>query len=236
MQLDEGYSFGIGAFETIAIENKRAIFLDEHLERLNKALKFFGIYKIVEKNEINATVEKEGLHRAALKIMVSEQNTIITFRENPYNQNIYNRGFKLCYSEVLRNPTSSFTFYKTLNYGDSILEKRKCNKKGCDEPIFFNYKNEICEGATSNIFFVNKGCIITPAVSCGLLAGIMREYLIKKYDIIEETIKLESISNFDECFVTNSLMGIMPVVSFGDILFKQRCTADRLQQEYISLF
>ena len=35
--LDEGYSFGLGAFETIAVKDGKLIFLDRHLRRLDRA-------------------------------------------------------------------------------------------------------------------------------------------------------------------------------------------------------
>lgn len=34
IKLDEGFQFGLGAFETIAVEEGRPILLDRHLRRL----------------------------------------------------------------------------------------------------------------------------------------------------------------------------------------------------------
>ena len=45
-----------------------------------------------------------------------------------------------------------FTFHKTLNYGIIFQKKEKSKKLGYNEPIFLNSKNQITEGATSNIF------------------------------------------------------------------------------------
>ena len=41
IHLDEGYMFGLGAFETIAVESNHCVLLKEHLSRLQKAIKFF---------------------------------------------------------------------------------------------------------------------------------------------------------------------------------------------------
>ena len=38
---DEGYYFGLGAFETIAVEEGKPVFLEEHYQRLLQALQFF---------------------------------------------------------------------------------------------------------------------------------------------------------------------------------------------------
>ena len=42
IKLDEGFQFGLGAFETIAVEEGRPILLDRHLRRLERAAAFFG--------------------------------------------------------------------------------------------------------------------------------------------------------------------------------------------------
>ena len=36
--LDDGYSFGLGFFETIHIYKNKAVFLKEHLERINNSI------------------------------------------------------------------------------------------------------------------------------------------------------------------------------------------------------
>ena len=38
IELDEGYSFGLGLFETILFYKGKPIFLDEHLARINKSI------------------------------------------------------------------------------------------------------------------------------------------------------------------------------------------------------
>jgi len=232
MILDDGYFYGLGAFETIAIESGTPVFLPEHLTRLHKALDFLQINKTITPDMVKDAIHKEGISRGALKLTVSEQNTGITFRENPYTADSYKQGFRLRFCDTLRNDTSPFTYHKTLNYGDCILEKRKCTQTGHDEAIFLNHRGELCEGTTSNIFFLKDGHIHTPQLSCGLLPGILRAYLLQRYDITETAITAEEIPDFDECFVTNSLLGIMPVSSLGDMQFTESKMAMHLQAEY----
>ena len=40
IRLDEGFLFGMGAFETIAVEKGKPILLEKHIERLEKAADF----------------------------------------------------------------------------------------------------------------------------------------------------------------------------------------------------
>ena len=43
IRLDEGFLFGMGAFETIAVEKGKPILLEKHLERLEQAADFFKL-------------------------------------------------------------------------------------------------------------------------------------------------------------------------------------------------
>lgn len=212
---DDGYYFGIGAFETIAVENGMPQFLSQHYRRLLSALEFLNLtvdfHQIEEKVNLALTDKEMQKGRKVLKITVSEQNILVTTRNNNYQKCDYEKGFVTALSNVRRNETSPFTYHKTLNYGDCILEKRLAKKMGIQEPVFLNTKGQIAEGATTNVFFVKNQQLISPPVSCGMLPGIMREYLYSAYPIKEQIIMPEDIEKFDEMFLTNSLLGIMPV-------------------------
>ena len=124
------------------------------------------------------------------------------------------------------------TGHKTLNYGDCILEHRAAAAAGMDERIFLNMRGKLAEGTVSNLFLVSGGRIYTPALSCGLLPGVLRSYLLERYRVEEGEIDPRELENFDECFVTNSLMGVMPVQQLGERVFPSRETVDRLRSAY----
>lgn len=234
---DEGYYFGLGAFETIAVEKGRPILLEKHLNRLQKAADFLNI-SFSEKDVFDriqdALIQEEmQTGRKVIKVTLSEKNLTVTSRENTYTKEQYRKGFITDFSTVRRNETSPFTYHKTLNYGDCIHQKRLAGQRSIDEPIFLNTKGWIAEGACTNVFFVRKGTLYTPAKHCGLLPGIMRAYICDHYDVKKEELSPAYLSNFDEMFVTNSLLGIMPVVSLGEHRFPSRTVGDRLLQEYM---
>ena len=236
IELDEGYSFGLGLFETILLYKGKPIFLDEHLARINKSIVDLALnIDKLEKDDIFQYLNnnnKNTLEYEVLKIVLSEKNRLFLKREYTYTEKNYEKGFSLNISEVIRNESSIFTFHKTLNYGDNILEKRKSKKMGYDEPIFFNSKNQVTEGATSNIFVVVGDKIYTPKLSCGLLNGIVRQYIISNYDVIETEIDLEFLNNADEIFLTNSLFGIMPVNNLEKKIFKSKEISKEILSSY----
>ena len=235
IELDEGYSFGLGLFETILFYKGKPVFLDEHLARINKSITDLELkIEKLKKDEVFQYLNnnKNTLEYEVLKIVLSEKNRLFLKREYTYTEKDYQKGFSLNISKVRRNESSIFTFHKTLNYGDNILEKRKSKKLGYDEPIFLNNKNQITEGATSNIFVVVGDKIYTPKLSCGFLNGIVRQYIVSNYDVIESEIDLEFLNNTDEIFLTNSLFGIMPVNNLEKKIFKSQKISKNILQNY----
>ena len=232
LQLDEGYEFGLGIFTTMAVENGTAIFLKRHLGRLQNSLDFLQIKQKISAEWIEAYIEKNMFTQGALKVMLSEKNKSIATRENPYAAARYRRGFRLNICQTRKNESAVLTYHKSLNYADNILEKRKSLADGYDEPLFLNTKGEICEGATTNIFFVKEGIIYTPPKSSGLLPGIMRDSILENQNARECVILPDEISDFEECFVTNALLGIMPVETLGNCRFMKRDTAQKQLTKY----
>lgn len=120
-----------------------------------------------------------------------------------------------------------------LNCAVNVLEKRKFAQRGIDEPIFMNTEEYLAEGATTNIFSAKGNLLYTPDMKCGLLSGVMRNYIFENYTVRQDYIKMKDVESFDEMFLTNSLLGIMPVKRFNDINFKKTDFSKRLYAEYL---
>ncbi len=184
--------------------------------------------------------------KGVLKITVTEKNLLFTTRENPYTEQQFREGLRLRFSPVFRNETSPFTYFKTLNCGDNILVHRQIRKMGYDEAVFVNTKGEICEGSVSNVFFTRGNVVATPPATSGILRGTIRSWLLdpgKKWpadpeegtylEFREQTVRTEDLEKFTGMFITNSLMGIMPVTSLGRFRFPDRKAAEILRECYL---
>lgn len=231
--LDNGYFFGQGAFETILVKNKPC-FLNEHLSRLNESLKVLNINKKIEKNYVLENIEKIKLKNYALKISVSEKNIIFTTRNIPYSEQNYADGFTLKISNIRRNHHSHTTYIKSFNYSDNLIERKMAINEGYDEVIFLNNNNYICEGSATNLFFIINNTIYTPSIECGLLNGVVRQWIIKNYKVIEGKFKFDKIIKSDEIFVTNSLLGIMKVNSIETIKYNKCKILNNIRNDYES--
>jgi len=231
--LDDGYRFGMGAFETLSVKKGKAILLSYHIERLVKALDTLEIPmpKDFEERMAFHISQMDGPNDV-LRVAVSKDNTVWETRKNPYTKEQYARGFSLMLSDVRRNETSLLTGIKSLNQGDNVLQRRMALKKGFDEAVFLNFKEEFTEGSFSNLFFVAGKRIYTPAANCGLLEGTVRRWLVKMCDIEEICIHKEDLDSFQEVFITNSVMGVMPVTRLETLAFAERSVTNELMDLY----
>ena len=236
VRADDGFFFGIGAFETIAVSGRAPIFLDWHMERLGSTLRYLGVAfdRVDLEDRVRracAGLDAEG--EMALKLTVTERNRLVTFRENPYVATGERRGFACDYSAVQRSASSPLAQMKTLAYAENILEKRRARERGIDEPLFLNATGEVCEGAVSNIFAVIDGEIVTSPVSCGLLPGIMRRFAIEATGAAVRPFTPAELAGASEVFFTNSLMGAMPVRRIGESVFEPGRVVHAVDEAYV---
>jgi 4-amino-4-deoxychorismate lyase len=78
---------------------------------------------------------------------------------------------------------------------------------GADEVIFLNERDEICEGARTNLFVERDGLLLTPPLASGLLPGVFRESLLAQGRAREALLGLADLrENF---FLGNSLRGFL---------------------------
>lgn len=231
IEFDEGFAFGLGVFETIKIVEGQAFFLEKHLRRLQKGMDFFSFSHKISEKEIQQYVVGVEEKNFALKVMVSEKNFLFLKREDPYHNQKKEKGMKVLLSSVLRNSTSPMIYYKTLQYGDNILEKRKAKVEGYDEVIFLNERGFVTEGAVSNLFFLKGEKLYTPPIKDGLLAGTMREYLLEQYPVEEISISEKDLENFDACFLCNALMGVLWIESIGEISYQKTARMESIMRD-----
>lgn len=225
LDIEDGLLYGYGVFETILLKNKELIFLKEHYERLIKAVEKLKINMDLEFEKLNLYlclyIQKNSLENSILRITILKNlnsfDILITHRENKYKPSDYREGFKMEISEFKRNPNSILAGIKSVNYLENIYALREAKEVGSNEVLFLDCKNYVSEGATSNIFFIKDKVIYTPTKECGLLKGIIREKIIEIIDkdknlkLKQGFFSLDKLLQADEVFLTNSVIGIMPV-------------------------
>ena len=219
--------FGIGLFETVKVE-KYPIDLDLHMDRMFNSIKELNINiqysKEFLKNEILKYIDINGIENKALRLTVFDEGYNISIRDIPYNNETYEKGFKLIISPIKRGNSIIYK-HKTTNYYESIYSKRYANKRGFDDGLFVDTDGKILECSMSNIFFIKGNCIYTPSSNLPILNGIMKKRILDicgemNIPLVEKNIKVRDIADYDFVFVTNSLMNVMKVTQIEDIFYE----------------
>ena len=96
------------------------------------------------------------------------------------------------------------------------------------EGILSDNNGYLIEGTMTNIFFSRKNILYTPKIQESGINGIMRQVVIEKAKlffekIIFEDIRRKDLSLFEDMFITNSIIKIIPVKS---ILGKKFLTSE----------
>ncbi len=225
---DFGFQYGYGFFETIRSDKNGIKYLEEHILRFNNTWEvLFNTappdltweYIIKQVLEYNQLAEKI----AAIKIIATygnnqkpPLNNLLAVLARPYTHRLTKKkGINLgIYNDVRHTPIASF---KTLNYLYYFLAGQWASKNGYDEALVMNFDQTVSETNTANIVLLKKNKAILP-YSSYVLPGIMERSFCrflenKKYVILREKLHIKDLFCADHVFLTNSLMGVVPVIS-----------------------
>lgn len=219
IKYDKGFSFGMGAFETIAVREAIPFFLEAHMERLNKACDVLGFAMPIQKEDIIQYLTEHPLPNHALKVVVSEHNVVWENRENAYTEQDLRRGLHVAIAKIRRNQTSPYVQHKLTNYAENYMVRMQAKNQGYDEALFLNFDGNLAEGSASNFFMVRDGVVYTPPVKEGALPGIVRGRLLELGMAVENEIPYSDLETCSEVFLTNSLMGVMPIATVDQMQF-----------------
>jgi branched-subunit amino acid aminotransferase/4-amino-4-deoxychorismate lyase len=228
--LSDGFLFGQGVFETIRTHNGVALHLAAHHARLTASCAELGLDAPVAAPELSARITRllasVRLPNAAVKIVryreLNRTAELITARTLPYTGADYLRGFRLqTFRQGARD--GRITGHKTLNYLENLFARRTAQAAGFDEALFVTPADQVLEGAVSSVFIVKDGHAYTPALSSGILPGIARARVLKLVGperAHECSLTLADVLAADECFITNALLGVMPVCGIDTHKFR----------------
>lgn len=120
------------------------------------------------------------------------------------------------------NPEVAMTGAKTgslyPNSGRAIIEARG---RGFDNALMRDMNGNVAETASSNIFMVKDGVVMTPVPNGTFLSGITRSRVMtllrqNGFDVREVTLTVEDFKNADEIFTSGNYSKIVPVTRLDD--------------------
>jgi len=240
---DHGFLYGEGIYETLRTYHGRLFLFDRHMRRLRNSARLIELTVPFSDDElageIHATMAAAqlGENQAYVRVLLTrgvgelsydlratpEPSCVIIVKPlAPMPNETYENGVGVVLVDVVRNhPQSVNPMIKSNNLMNSALAAQQALKRGGFEAVMRNYRGELTEGATSNLFIVKNGRALTPPIECGLLPGITREFLFEVgqdagIDVREQVLRDDDLFGADEAFLTSTTRELVPIVTVNE--------------------
>ena len=229
---DEGFLYGNGIFETIRVQDGKIFRLAAHLERFARSWRYvFGTEApdLTWDAIITRVLERCGLTEgsAAVRILAAAgspaaphaMTLLVTARR--YVHRLAAAGRDGLYCIVYPHPRySHLSDHKTMNYLFYKMANDHAKRGGADEAIIMNPNGSVSESATANLFCIIDGKWYRPC-SEHTLPGTMEAAVISELEnrnlpVETRLLAADDLKKADQVFLTNALMGIVPVLRLDD--------------------
>lgn len=216
-------------YEVIRVKESTPIFLNQHLERLEKSINLLELVSpnmekirrmVVELLKANPIAEKNIRISLVYNSPKSTPDLLIYFIPSFYPSAIQRGlGVTVKVLHALRvNPNAKVENETLRSEADRIIKET-----GCFEVLLVNNDGFVTEGSRSNVFFLKNASIITPPLKM-VLGGITRQMIIdiaksSGIPIIESLVAIDEINSFNSVFITGTSPGLLPISKIDDICF-----------------
>jgi len=233
---DRGLRYGDGCFETMLYRHGHVQLWDRHFGRLMHGCERLKIQLDFDREILEQEIALlvEGIEEAIVRITVTRGSggsgyaypdaqsptRILGIRTDQRDHAKHQeQGVDICLCNTIMGRNPLLAGIKHLNRLEQVLARSEWADEFL-EGLLKNDVGDVIEGTMSNLFLVENGAVFTPFLDeCGV-AGVMRAELMQRMpemgiEVAEERISVERLLAADECFLTNSLIGIWPVRSIN---------------------
>jgi branched-chain amino acid aminotransferase len=240
---DHGFLYGEGVYETMRTYHGRPFLYDRHLRRLRNSARmilldvpFTDADLAAQIRDTMAAASLNGAE-AYIRVLLTRGIGELTYDPQATPQpsliiivkpqvdppaDVYDNGVRAVIVDIVRNhPQSVNPMIKSNNLMNSALAAQEAIRKGGFEGIMRNYRGELTECTTANLFVVSNGAALTPPLEAGLLPGITREFLFEigrdvGIDVREQVLRDDDLFAADEAFLTSTTREAVPIVKVDD--------------------
>lgn len=183
------------------ISQKKLLFENQHLERLQKASRYFTFPFDAE--DLRQKIEEEcqacDLHQDyRLRISLSKSGEIKIERQILLPLSSSFCQAKLCVQDAdLQHP---FTYFKTTHRPHLTM--------GNQEIIYHTADGKLLETSIGNLVLKMDGKLYTPPSQLGLLPGIYRQHLLESGQVEEKVLTLSDLKEADVIYACNAVRGL----------------------------
>ena len=237
--LDQGFRTGEGVFETLRAYGGHPFRLAQHLERAASGATRLG-FEIPPLDDlagaVHATVDANAGAGEDLAVRLTitpgpldphapwpmsplnQPTVVVTAHALQVSEAMYEHGVRAVTVPWLRELAE----VKSVSHLTASMARRQARAFGADEALLCDDVDHVVEGASSNVFAVVAGRIVTPALGTGLLAGVTRATVLEVagddgVPTAEAPLARTTVLGADELFLTASTRELVPVVRVDDV-------------------
>jgi branched-chain amino acid aminotransferase len=239
---DHGFLYGEGIYETMRTYDGRPFLYGRHMRRMRRSAGLIDLPLPFTDEElagrIRDTQAASGLSgEVYIRILVTRGIGELTYdpKATPTPSlviivkphvdpppEVYEKGVRVVLVDVVRNhPASVNPMIKSNNLMNSALAMQEALRQHAFEGVMRNYRGDLTECTTANLFIVKGGSALTPPLDAGLLPGITREFVFDvgtdvSVDVREQALRDTDLFGADEAFLTSTTRELVPIVTVGD--------------------
>jgi branched-chain amino acid aminotransferase len=240
---DRGLLFGDGVFDTLAVHDGVALWLEAHVNRLVRHANSIGM--VGNAHLIHAAIlncmtqfsQPDCIIRTTLTRGVTDRglwpttNTLPTLvcHATKLDRAVFGTPASLMVSSIARNETSPTSRIKSLNYLDHVLATREAHVAAVDDALFLNSRGQLACCTIGNVFILEGDQLLTPPQKDGALDGIIRAVLLdhppQGLRSIEASITLDRALKADSMLITNSVRLVRNVTQLNERIFTEAASS-----------
>lgn len=236
--MDRGFRYGMSVFESFAIQRGHVVFAEEHLIRLRRAGEAAGFLL----PEALTFPNLSGFHEGMGRVYVTAGDG--TFLDPTDGSRIYAMAEKTRFPTrkdlakglrvgLYRAPVCGVLGgWKTGNYWNHVQALMEAKAQGLDENLLLNAGGGLVSAAMANVFFWREGGWQTPALETGARDGVIRAWVFQREPVRESVFLPEDLGSIEACVLTNSRLGVMPVMEIEGRLLPESGRARELAAAY----
>ena len=247
---DRGFLYGDGLFETIRVYDGGPFLWAEHMARLYHGCDALNITPPLTGAEM-LRVLTELLHRNRTSDAIAR----LTLTRGSGPRGYSPRGadyptlamalfqptkrpatYKVIASNIRLPAHDPLASFKHANKIRQVVARAEADASGANEALLLNDRNEVVEGTSTNIFWIDRDIVCTPPLD-GILPGTTRNYLLARCADLgirtrEARIKLPQLMKTSGAFVTSCGIEVMEISHINDQKIASSPLTQRLRREY----
>lgn len=228
--LDRALLYGESAFERMRAYRGKVLGLDLHLALLEASCEALSIACDRELLAADLTAALAGAPAdVSLRAMVTAgdparalpgKRLVLVDEPSAPPREAYEKGVSAIVLVTDHSPAAPLAKHKWGGYASHLVLRRRAESLGAHEALVADASGAVVEGATSNVFAVVDGVLVTAPDACGIRPGVTRHFVLeasRRRGLAIEMRALDpaTLAHAREVFITSSVREVLPISSIA---------------------